>query len=427
MNDYTTEPEPELSPEDEALIADLFDFVDTYPPDHFIKVYPRRLRDFCRNVIAAARIKHQKKNIKITRAQIGALVLLGLRIDKEGYCFPSQESSAKQIGMKSGSGSRYIHQVLERFDMIESEIVPERRSRRYKLPLGIFVFGKDYYRVQKFATPYDQKFASEYDQKFAQNKKPDSLTRNQESDEQTNIARSAAPSGDNAESQIAEVQQRLYNDLISVGIAPKEAAIITIQYKSKTIDGVISDARRLTQEGRIHNPGAWARKAIEKRDNVPIQYAAFGGLPSVQALLTSHKAASQPQSPQSPHNSPLPSSGEHQRLMARALSRAGVRTLEACLIASQYKPEIIQAAIEQSLQKRVGNRGAWIRGYVERVSNTAINYGLIDVAQPIMAAMEELPNSSPYLIDPYDDDSVESRRKAAQDRAQLEAGAWETD
>ncbi len=427
MDDYNTaSPEPELSPEDESLIADLFDFVDTYPPDHFIKVYPRRLRDFCRNVIAAARIKHQKKNIKITRAMIGALVLLGLRIDDKGYCYPGQEISAKQVGMRSPSGSRYIHRVMQKLEMIESDFTSDRRSRRYRLPGGIFIFGHDSYHDQKFARSYDQKFARSYDQKFAANKRPDSLTRNHNEIEQTDNAQSAARSEPNAEIGITKIQQSLYNDLINLGVGTKEAALIATQYKSKTISGAIQDARRLADTGKIHNPGAWVRRTIEKRANEPLLYNNAGTEP-VRKLMHGSAPQSPPtESPTIPHTTPRGNGAQYD--LAKALSRAGVRTLEACLIAMQYPSETIREAITSSSQKQPAKRGAWIRGYIEKSAGQTINYGMQTDALPLMQSMEELPQTNPYLIDPYDNESMDQKlRQAAQERAQLEAGAWETD
>ncbi len=450
MPDYNTQP---LSPEDEALIGEMFDFVDSYPEDAFIKVYPRRLRDFCRQVIAAARLRERKSGIKMTRARVGAIVLLGLRTDQEGYCYPGAYTSAAQIGMRSASGSRYIHRVLETIGAVESDFTADRRSRRFKLPTGIFIFGRDSYHGKKFATPYDEKIATAYGQKFAANKSQDSVNQKPCDTNQTNHAQSAPLGGNNAKSETAitpltQQQQDLFQEMIRLHLDRKEAAIIAYQYHPKTIISALQDARRLYAAGKIANLGAWLRRTIEKRANQPLLYN-HAGISAVQALLhgsapdspTAESAATQwaPVPPknipptQTPSNTPsapnTTTTGAQQRDLGLTLVRLGVRPLEAALIASQFAEALIREAIEQMERQRspIANRGAWLRAYVEKRAKRRIAYA--EMSSPVQHLFQEVQQAAeinPYLIDPYEDVDTSQQRKAERAALEAQSGAWDT-
>lgn len=83
---------------------------------------------------------------RLSRAEIGELVLLALFMDDEGTCFPSQQCAAETVGRKSGKWAGEIHRRLSDKDREGGPVIlklddPTHRSNRYKLP-ECFRFGK---------------------------------------------------------------------------------------------------------------------------------------------------------------------------------------------------------------------------------------------------------------------------------------------
>lgn len=434
MTDYTTSsnPDGELPLADERAVSSLLGFVDSYPEDLYVKVYPRRLRDLIRGIVATERAKGHRK-FKVTRAMIAALVLLGFRADKNGECHPGSWTSAAEVGLASASGSRYMYKRLRSAGLVSWDFDHNKRSRRFHVPRNIFVFGVDSYRDQNFATGSDQNFATGSRQNFDANKSHGFKNKSHEDVNPTNHARSALPVETNAEIQsqtYTRTQEVLYRKLRQIGVTNKESAIIAVQYHPQTIESAITDANRLDQQGKIKSSvGAWVRATVARRaGGQPLWYDLAGQSAARQLMqlipLTSPSTPSltTPPAPQSMHpSSATPSKSSSDPLMSArykvfvSLKQAGVRATEADLIAQQWTPEDVTQVINESERGQVANRGAWIRRVLERRSGREIAYPSPSEIMRRQAVLVDMPTPNPYLANPYDryeadeDDQAERR------------------
>jgi len=243
---------------------------DRTPDDLFIKVYPKRLRELIRTGC-------------LTRAQLGALVMLALRIDEDNRCWPSRDTAAADANRANGRHTARMHRLLIDAGVLMTDEGDEgpNQSHMFILP--------DAFEYGSRASNEDENVTKTRPQGVRKTRplgygKPDgggleNQTRSRTIEEkpdqvETVISKASAFSqttmqqSNSPTTTPAELQQRL----ISAGVKPRESALIAHQYHAATIESAIADALRKASAGEIGNPGGWITAAIQARANMKIVY-----------------------------------------------------------------------------------------------------------------------------------------------------------
>jgi hypothetical protein len=245
---------------------------DKTPDDLFIKVYPKRLRELVRYG-------------GLTRAQLGALLMLALRIDEDNRCWPSRDTAAKDANRSNGRHTARMHRLLIECGvlMVDEGDESPNQSHMFILP--------DAFEYGSRESNEDENVTKTRPQGVRKTRplgsgKPDggglenqtrSRTKQAEPEEEESVIRKAAAFPNTTMQQPTspainplDLQQRL----ISAGVKLREAALIAHQYHAETINGAIADAQRKAAAGEIGNPGGWIAAAIQARANEKIRYPA---------------------------------------------------------------------------------------------------------------------------------------------------------
>lgn len=238
----------------------------------YIKVYMDDLRDLV-------------QTSHLTPSEIGALLILALRINSDNQCHPSRARLAADIGVKSVRGISKIHNQLRAKKVLHWVHDPDKRTNTYTIPL-CFSFGSD----RGTNVP---------------------LSRNESS-----YSRNKSTQGDRNESTYISRNESTYT--------PRNKS--TYKQESEEQDPI---NKTQTEQQKTGQPFGLALKK---------------GDPGDQLLLT------------------------------RQLLDIGVGDKEAYYIPQQYSPELIQETIQEASQKKLKNRGAWIRSVIERKEGKTIDY-----------------------------------------------------
>lgn len=210
------------------------------PDDLYIKVYPARLRKLIRD--------HE-----LTRAQLGALLILALRMDEHNECWPSKARATHDAGMNHIWHTSAMHRTLADKGVLTIDDA-DNQSHTFTIP-DAFEFG-----ARKTDPGGDRKTAqggsenrSGGDRKTDPEAKANKQT-HQEEESSNKTARSA-----NADSEM------LMREMIRWGVRKDAASAFIMQFRHSTIQSVLEDAKRKAEAGEITNPGGWISASIQKR------------------------------------------------------------------------------------------------------------------------------------------------------------------
>ncbi len=198
------------------------EYVDTTPDEVFIKVHPARLR-----ALIASKA--------LTRTQVGALLMLALRIDEDRICYPAVARITADIGYKHERHTAKQIEYLESIGVLEVER-SDNTSHTYHLP-GCFEFGRK--TVEGWV-------------RFSALSAHKTVPEEESNSQQESVRREAE-------------QTDLERMLIQRGVQSREAALIAVQYPAALIATVCRQAEQTDKA----NPGAWIRKTIELRAALP--------------------------------------------------------------------------------------------------------------------------------------------------------------
>lgn len=195
------------------------------PDEVYIKVYPARLRA----LIAEC---------GLTRTEIGALLMLALRIDQDATCFPSHARVTLDVQYRNRGWTRAQLEKLALKGALTIERNPDQ-SHTYLLP-ECFSF--------------------------------DVSKTNQGGDRISNHPPVGKPytKKNHVEDQpVRSKQPDLEKKLVQSGVKFREASLLANQYDSTIIESVIEAA---ANNPALKNPGAWITTTIQKRSSKPIAY-----------------------------------------------------------------------------------------------------------------------------------------------------------
>ena len=246
---------------------------DKTPDDLFIKVYPKRLRELIRTG-------------GLTRAQLGALLMLALRIDEDNRCWPSRDTAAKDANRANGRHTARMHRLLIDCGvlMVDEGDESPNQSHMFILPDAFEYGNRDSKEDDHETKTRPQGVRKTRPLGYG---KPDgggleNQTRSRTTEEKPDqvepvISKASAfpqttmqqPNTSTAINPL-DLQQRL----ITAGVKPREAALIAHQFHPETINSAIADALRKASAGEIGNPGGWIAAAIQARANEKIKYPA---------------------------------------------------------------------------------------------------------------------------------------------------------
>lgn len=228
----------------------------------FIKVYINELRALA-------------KEHGLRRAEIGELLALALYMDDQGVCWPSAQTSADDIGLKSGSGARRIQRQLKQKGVITWDFQHDKASPRFHLPTTVFYFGSEsYHRSNRTGGGLHNRTGG-----GLHNSPPGGLhnsageqepSRTKTSGNEKHQNSTAEPGMNNASASDVGESRELERRLINAGVAEYEARLIVRQYRHSTVKSALSALAN--SHSAISNPGGWVRRTIERRAGQPLAY-----------------------------------------------------------------------------------------------------------------------------------------------------------
>lgn len=219
--------------------------LDQTPEDLFIMVYPRKLRALI-----------QEK--QLTRAQVGALLILALRIDEHNECWPSRGRATSDAGLIDARHTSKLHQKLADKGVLT---INEQRDQSHTFTLP------DAFRYGGGKTPPGGVGKTPpggwgNHTRGGGESRPEAKANKQIQLEEDSSNKAARSANADSEGQMRELKR--------LGVRTDAAIAIVTQYRHSTIQSVIEDANRKAEAGEIQNPAGWIVSAIQKRANQQI-------------------------------------------------------------------------------------------------------------------------------------------------------------
>lgn len=349
--------------------------VDNTPDELFIKVNIKGARELFS---------------RLTAAEVKALMLLALRIDGDGMCFPGNTRAARDGGRKSRLWSGQLHERLERKGALRREM-QANHSNTYHLT-GVFQFGGsktlnsvresdqggDHITALKSAvtliTP-DQK--NDHEQ--------ESLNKNHDSSKASKNQTDNALRAPRSEAMLREAKnwQEAEQQLVQLGVSSRIAQNLAFTHRLSTLNSAIQDCVRIQNSSNdtIKSAGAWLVSTIKHRAG--------------EFANNSNSAADSTNS-SSTTSETTPTLDKAQYRLYGALISKSVRPVEAALIVLQFDQKLIMEIVAESYDVKPTKPGAWIRSRIEQKAGKLIAYPNQAFDPPDISEMPD-----PYLQDPY--------------------------